>query len=382
MTRRSPGMGGYRQRGDGRYIAYRTVRGHRLTRYAAPNTEAGARRALRDLNRDVDRALARGETLRGRGRTLDQIAEDYFAALGRQVAEGERSPNTLHTYLSVYRARIAPQLGHRRAPDLRVAEVEDWLAALERPKRAYALAVLRAILADAERREEVSRNVARIARTTHTPARVPAPITPLQARRILEAAAGSRYAVAIQLALTTGMRRGEIVGLRWPNVDLDAGQIAIVEQRRAVPPSGRAPDGGAAEQAPTKSKRVRTVAIGPLARDALVAQRQRQRAERLQAGRRWQDSGHVVTTRHGAPLSGQGLSEVWRALARVHGLGDVRLHDLRHAWSTLAHAEGISDETRAAVLGHTRVQQTHGYTEVAAGLLQQAAAAVERALEG
>lgn len=167
-----------------------------------------------------------------------------------------------------------------------------------------------------------------------------------------------------------GLRRGEAAGLRWADVDLDAG-VAMIEQQRIAnghlvtvgPPDRREPPAGRA---------------GPALR-LLREHRRRQRAEQRAAGEAWQDSGYVFVAEDGAPLHPDFLTRRFHHLVGGSGLPPVRLHDLRHGAASLAHCAGVDLKTVQAQLGHSSIVLTADtYTSVLTDLLAYAAEATAR----
>ena len=149
-----------------------------------------------------------------------------------------------------------------------------------------------------------------------------------QARRLLAAVAGDRLRAVYVLALSTGLRRGELLGLRWADVDLDGAELHVRQAMQRVAGELRV-------AAPKTRHSRRTIPLPALALDALREHRARQAAERLAAGPAWQDSGLVFTTAHGTPMEPRNLNRHWYALRTRCGLPGVRLHDLRHTCVTL-----------------------------------------------
>ncbi len=177
-----------------------------------------------------------------------------------------------------------------------------------------------------------------------------------------------------------GLRRGEVAGLRWVDVDLDARVVMICQQRIAY---GHTVAVGPPKTAASR----RTIALDRHTVQTLRAHRRRQRTEQLAAGHAWQDSGYVFTTAEGAPLHPDWLTRRFGHLVKASGLPPVRLHDLRHGAASLAHAAGADLKTVQEQLGHTSIvltadtytsvlHQTHVRAAEATARLVLAAAAI------
>lgn len=152
------------------------------------------------------------------------------------------------------------------------------------------------------------------------------------------------YAHAWYLALS-GLRRGEICGLKWEDIDLDAKTLKITRARVS--------HGKTISEGTTKSKRSRRTLPLP---DDLVRQlraaRKRQAADRLLLGEAWTDSGYVIVDRAGQPLSPGALSSRWVHAVRRAKVTQIRLHDARHTCATLMHLRNVPIAVIAAWLGH------------------------------
>ena len=311
------------------------------------------------------------------GRTREAVAEKLAVMLG-QAASGAPVPKagTLSGQIDHWRdyvlpsMRLAPatvsqaiwalgivqtHLGRVRLAKLSAEHVDHFLVA--RAAEGYSVSslkrfrgVLSQVLTEAVRRGHVLRDVARLA---HIPASAPTPaprraLNPEEGRRLLDAATGDRLEAFYVLALTTGARRGELLGLAWDDVDLKAGTMTI---RRAL----RRGRGGGYELGPPKTDAsVRTVRLGPVALDALKAHKMAQKSERL-AALKWTDSGLVFTTTTGTPVDPTRLGREWRVIRHEAGLDDVVLHELRHTAGSVAVDAGVPLTEVADQLGHSDV---------------------------
>ena len=193
-------------------------------------------------------------------------------------------------------------------------------------------------------------------------------LTPEQAIKLIEAARGERLEALFVLAVTTGMRQGELLGLRWSAVDLEKGtvQVQVGLQRtkegyELVPPK-------------TKKSR-RLVMLTEPAKEALKRHRTNQTAERLLAGDHWKnDLDLVFTNQTGGPLdSTYLLRRCFRPLLKKAGLPEVRFHDLRHTAATLLMSLGVHQKVVSEMLGHSTVLITQDlYSHVTPAMQQQA----------
>ena len=201
------------------------------------------------------------------------------------------------------------------------------------------------------------------------------PLTRVQACTLLEASRGNRLEALYVLAITTGMRQGEILGLRWEDVDLEEG---VVRVRRTLT---LAKGGPRLTEPKTRGSR-RSIRLTASAVEALESLRERQQTERAARNGSWADRDLVFRTRRGTPIRRDNLhAKHWNPLLRRAGLPDIRFHDLRHTCATLLLTKGVHPKIVSEILGHSSVAITlDTYSHVIPGLGEAAALAMEDAL--
>ncbi|WP_246266465.1 site-specific integrase [Nonomuraea typhae] len=211
----------------------------------------------------------------------------------------------------------------------------------------------------------------------------PSPVmvwTPAHTFAFLAHAATHRLSVLYRLIALRGLRRGEAVGLRWKDVNLNAGTAGVhwqITQLGWEPVQGK----------PKTEASDRTIALDADTVAALRAHRKRQAAERLAAGEAWTETGFVFTDEIGRPLHPQQVSDQFYLLAFQVGLPPVRLHDLRHGAASLMLAAGVDLKVVQETLGHvssafTRDTYTSVFPEVARAAAESTAALVNTAATG
>jgi integrase len=147
------------------------------------------------------------------------------------------------------------------------------------------------------------------------------------AKRLLQVLAGERLEAFYVLALMTGLRRGELLGLHWEDIDLDSRQLHV---RRALQRVG----GSLRFVEPKTEASLRTVVLPRLAVRYLREHRKRQNTERLTLGEAWRDHGLVFASWVGTPIEPRNINRRWDELRARAGLDKLRLHDLRHGCAT------------------------------------------------
>jgi integrase len=181
---------------------------------------------------------------------------------------------------------------------------------------------------------------------------------------------------AWMLFATTGMRRGEVAGLRWTDVDLQAGQVKVAKPRVAVRYKVHVSE-------PKTLKGKRWLALDPATAAALREHRTRQAEERLMVGPGWVESGLVFTWPDGRALHPERFTRWFQQHAHDAGLPKIRLHDVRHSYATAALAAGVPAKLVSERLGHANIAITMDtYSHVLPGMDERAASAVARLILG
>lgn len=312
-------------------------------------------------------------------RAAKQKVSDFFVWWLADVAAPRCSAKTHRTYSDLVRLHIAPELGRLDVGKLSAPQVQSLLRKKERdglsPRTvAHIRGVLRTALNDGVRMGMLARNVAALTDSPRRHTIEREPFTAEEARALLAAAESDRLAALYRLALTLGLRRGELLGLRWADVDLDAGRLRVARTLQRV-------NGEIALKEPKTERSRRTLSLGPAAVAALRAHRDRQAWERKAAGDRWRDSGMVFTTTIGTTIDPDRLNKHYKALLARAGLREQRFHDLRHTAATLMLRDGLPVHEVSAVLGHSQTSTTlNVYAHVLPGAHVRAAAAMDRLL--
>ena len=372
--RRTKGDGAVYRRSDGRWagnvqVGYQD--GRRMAKVVYGQTKAEVVAKVRDLTESV-RA---GQVTPGRSPRL----EEFFDLWLRNI-EATIRPSTFTSYSGIVKKHLIPSLGRTSLDRLTVHHVADLLAG----KRAelsprtcqYILFVFRNALNKAVRWGMTTRNVAQLVdapRVSHRDVNV---LTPVEALQLVKAARSDRLEALWVLALSTGLRRGELLGLTWSDIDVERRQLRVTKALQRVPEKGLV-------LAETKTRRGRRSIIIPIgAVEALRRHRARQAEERLLAGSEWHERGFVFTSGRGTPLDGDNLiSRPFRRVLQVAGLPAMRFHDLRHSCASLLLAQGVAPRVVMETLGHSRISVTlDTYTHVLPALQREAADAMDRAL--
>jgi integrase len=303
-------------------------------------TEKQAQQALRAALADADHGIRpMSQQL-----TVAAFLEDWL----EYVVKPARRPRTYESYRDTVRTYLAPALGRIPLAKLEPEQVAGMLARLRGARgelsatsMRYVYAVLRIALGRALKQGKVRRNVCTL---IDPPARSRRELRPLsrdEARALLAGIRGDRLEALYVTALGTGLRQGELLALRWQDVDLEAGQLIVRHTLQR----------GTRELAEPKTQQSRrSVRMPVTVREALAGHRARQTVVPL--------SGLVFATDKGTPLDSRNVTRyLQRHLARL-GLPRQRFHDLRHAFATLALESGADLHDVARGLGHTTIRTT------------------------
>ena len=232
-------------------------------------------------------------------------------------------------------------------------------------------------LDDAFRKGEIARNVSEL---VHVPAMAVHEIHPLtqeQARVFLEAIKGDRLEALYALAISTGMRQGEILALHWNDLDLDQGVLQVRYSVRR--------EGGRFVFTEPKTKHgKRKILLSPEVIEVLRSHRVRQLAERLTAGPAWADLDLIFCNECGHPLHCGNVGRLWfhKIIAKAD-LPRIRFHDLRHTAATLMLLTGVPTKVVSEMLGHATVAITlDTYSHVLPSMQENATAAMRSVLWG
>ena len=373
MTKRKKktvnGDGGIRRRPDGLWEA----------RYCVVIDGIAHRRSVYGRTRDeIGRKLRVALKARDDGMPLPMTRETVGEFLARWIdgAAPSLRPPSVRRYRNVLDGYIIPAIGNRRLRDLQPYEVQVLYSSLIARGLSPATVrlvhfVLHRALDQAARWGLVVRNVTDLVDIPRIP-RAEAPVLTVdQVRVVLELARDDPFEALFVVALTAGLRRGELLALRWIDVDLD---LHVVDVRGTMQP-----DGVIAEPKSRSSRR--RVPLGVLAVDAL----RRHRAAQIErgCGIGWSDEGYVFATDTGVPLPPMTLLRHWYDLLAGAGISRVPFHTTRHSAATLMVSAGVSPKVAAERLGHATAALTlDRYSHITEALRHDAADAIDAVLAG
>jgi integrase len=371
MGRRGNGEGSISRRKDGLYMARYTVQTaggpKRKTIYGKKRSEVAEKLNKALADRDGGLVFDAGTITLG----------EYLARwLGDSVRGTVRS-STYVRYEGLVRNHISPTLGRVKLSRLTPAQVrglyrEKLDAWLSRRSVNYIHVCLHKALKQALMDGLIPRNVAGAVKSPQVHRQEATPLSPEQVKVLLAAAHGDRLEALFILALHTGLRRGELLALKWPDVDLEAGKLSV---QRSLAADGTF-------NPPKRKNSKRSVRLTTAAVEAIKSHRAAQNQERLTLGSLWDDHDLIFPNRSGRPMSGGNLyHRDWKNLLKRACLPHTfTFHSLRHTFATTLLRQNVNPKIVQEALGHATITQTMDtYSHVMPDMQDAATAALENA---
>jgi Site-specific recombinase XerC len=367
MARRSNSEGTVYRRRDGRWAAAVTLdTGRRRCFYGA------TQRAVQDKLRAASRAIDDGLSVASDRQKVGTFLTQWLA----EVAQPTVRPSTYVRYRELLAGHIIPAVGHLPLVKLSPLSLQGLYAQLGQrlaPRTVgHCHRVLHKALADALRFGLVHRNVCDAVRPPKVARAEMHVLDGDQARALLAAAVGDPLEALYVLALHAGLRSGELLALKWADVDLDAGRLSVNRTVRHMIGLG------AVEGEPKSARSRRNVLLTPLAITALRRHRTRQAAQRLRATY-WDDLDLVFTNEVGRHVQTNNLRlRSFLPLLDRAGVPTIRFHDLRHSCATLLLLAGVHVKVVSEMLGHSNIGLTlDTYSHVLPSMQADAVAKME-----
>jgi integrase len=267
------------------------------------------------------------------------------------------SERTVGQYRQLIRDYINPKVGKARINDLRYEHIQGlYNLLLEEGVGVYTIrkihTLLHSALELAVKTGKIGHNPASFARPPKEPSHEMAILNESQVSQLLVAAQGHRFEALFHLAVISGMRQMELLGLKWN--DLDWVKQTLKIERQLNRPDGN----GLKFSAPKTRHGRRSIVLGNKSIEVLRAHYERQQEVRLTVGRAWQEHGLIFTTSLGTPIHPRNLVRDFKRLLRDAGLPIIRFHDLRHTAASLLLNQDIPVITVSRRLGHAKASIT------------------------
>lgn len=343
MKRRAPKTGSiYQRKSDKRFVAaYTDADGEQRVLYA--KTRQGAQERLSAALALLERGMA----VPNKQQTVEQYLVHWLDGVKSSV-----KPRTYRSYHDSCHLHIIPALGKIKLHQLRPMAVSGWINGpamdgLSPRTVRYLHTVLKIALNQAEAWEMVANNAAQHVKPPRVPGHEIVALDEQQARTLQNAAVGEANEALYMVAVTMGCRRGEILALRWQDIDLDKKTLRVRHtlQRQDGKPVLSEP----------KSERSRRVLTMP---EMLIGKLKQHRREMMALGRGWKPDDFVFSSRCGEPLDAGNLNREYKKLLKKAGLPDVTFHSLRHTAASMLMEQGVDPLTVMYFLGHSNPNVT------------------------
>jgi integrase len=333
-------------RTDGRWCASITLE-NRRRKYLYGKT----RRDVQEQLKIALREQQQGTLLTTPYQTMQQFLTQWLETHRSHVRV-----RTYERYEQFVRLYLIPAIGHVQMQKLTAIQINNLYASLGKRLSSSTLNTLHMMLhkalEDAVRWGLIVRNVSDAVSAPRREHYEIHSLTLEQAQQLLAAAKGDSLEALWMLALTTGMRRGEILALKWQDISFAQSMLQV---RRSFT---RAPGNRYIETEPKTQKSKRSIMLASVTVETLKQHRVRQLEAKLQAGPDWIDNDLVFCTSLGTPINPNWVLERFKKLLQKAALSHMRFHDLRHSAATLLLSLGVHPKIVQELLGHNRIQET------------------------
>lgn len=343
--------------------------GRRPKRRASSEPDAYAK--LAELIADRDKGLKLGVKLPTVAEFLDTWLEEVVKRSVKQT--------THRNYTMFSRLYVKPHIGNIRLKELTRPHVQAMVNTLgDKLSPSTVRSAHQALYAALEAAIEwkyVSENVADRVKLPKVPRGTAQALSIDEARRLLGAVEDHRLGALYQVLLTLGLRKGEVLGLRWRDLHWDKAELSIAQQIQVI-------DGEVITTTPKSTTSRRTIPVPPALLERLRAHWRNQLEEKRLLGPEWKEHGLIFASEVGTPLLPRNLTRMYYLAQKTAKIPHVRLHDLRHTCGTIMGDLGVGEMVIAAVLGHSSGSITSRYVHPTLPAMRAAVNKVEKLLLG
>jgi len=379
MAHRGHGEGSIYHRSDGRWAASISLEGGKRKTYYGKT-----RKEVQEQLKTVLHQQQQGMLITGPQQKVGEFLTHWLENVHKYTVR----PRTYERYEAMIRLHLGPGIGHYQLQKLSPQHLHAFYSKkLDEGLSPTTVTGLHKMLHLALDRAVQWNLVPRNVCDAVTPPRAKRyefqPLSPEQVQQFLTAADGHHLEALFVLALATGMRRGELLALKWQDINFAAGTLQV---RRILThmPAKLNGKGGYVEAEPKTEKSRRSIAIAPFALEKLKQHRVRQVEERLKAGPAWTEKDIVFCSTVGGHLhTSRILFKQFKALLAKAELPDIRLHDLRHSTATMLLGADVHPKVVQEILGHSQISMTMDiYSHVLPTMQQQAVSKLNDVLQG
>jgi integrase len=292
-----------------------------------------------------------------------QTVEQYLQNWLEHSAKDHIRPRTYERYEQYVRLHIIPPLGKIKLQALSPQHIQNWKA--KKLKEGLSSTTVRTMhvilhkaLSDAVKLELVARNVTEMVSPPRKARQEMQVLTASQARQFMNIVIGQPDEALFILALATGMRRGELLGLKWQDIDFQESILCVRRTLNRVPTVMGEGAGSFVESEPKTMQSRRSIVLPGFALEALQRHKQIQAEWKHNAADAWEEHGYAFTTPLGRYIHPNTLYARFKALLKRAGLPDIRFHDLRHSAASLLLSNGVHPKVVQEILGHSQISMT------------------------
>ncbi len=368
MARRGNGEGSVYKQRNGLWAASITIEGGKR-KYLYGKT----RKEVQEKLATMVHQQRQGMLIATPQQTVGQFLTDWLENTYKQSVR----PRTYERYEEAIRLHLVPVLGKYQLQKLSAQHVQAFYArklkeGLSPTTVIYYHSVLHNALATAVKWGLVARNVCDLATPPRKARFEIQPFTAEQVQCFLAASRGNKWEALFTLALATGMRQGELLGLKWQDINFSTGTLQVRRVLTRIPREGTGVRMFREEEPKTEKSR-RSITIASMALEALKQHRVRQLETKLRVGPLWEDHDYVFCTLSGTYLRPNHVVDEFKKLLKKAGLPKIRFHDLRHSAATLLLSLGVHAKVVQEMLGHTQISMTMDiYSHVLPSMQQDA----------
>lgn len=379
MAKRGNGEGSiYYRKSDNHWVGSITLEnGTRKVMYGKTRKEVAEK--LTGLLHDQQR----GMLVANSQQTVEQFLTNWLENTHKQRIR----PRTYERYHEAIHLHILPALGRYQVQKLTPQQVQAFYAreskrGLAPATVAYYHSVLHNALNTAVQWGLVARNVCDLVKPPRKQRFEMQTLTIEQGQKLLDTLRGHKWEALYTLALATGLRRGEILGLKWQDIDLASGKIQVQRILSRVLAGIPEQKHIYVEAEPKTQKSRRSIEVAPFALTALRDHRVRQLEAKLKAGTCWEAHDYVFCTSTGTHLNPNHVVDEMKKLLKRADLPDIRFHDLRHSAASFLFAMEVHPKIVQELLGHSNISITMDiYSHMLPGMQQEAVKKLDQALK-
>lgn len=378
MAKRGRGEGSIYRRKDGRWTAEISLEGGK-SKFLYGKTRKEVQEKLKKALYEQQQGMLVTGAQQKVGQFLTHWLED--------VHKRSIRPRTYERYEEIVRLHLAPGIGYHQIQKLSAQHLQSFYAKkLEEGLSTTTVIsfhnVLHKALETAVRWNLIARNPCDLVSPPRRKRFEIRPLSMQQIHQFLAVARGHRQEALFILALATGMRRGELLALKWQDLDLEQGTLQVRRILTRIP--SKLPGKGYEEAEPKTDKGRRSIALPSFAAEALKQHRLRQIEAKLKAGPVWQDHDYVFCTSIGTHLNPtRDVLDALKSLLEKAGLPDIRFHDLRHSSATMLLGMKVHPKIVQELLGHSQIAITLDiYSHVLPTMQEEAMHKIDEALRG